>query len=166
VVEPRLRSVRCRSTASRSLSWCRRMPKDSRVQERLQRDIAVRDRSRVGRDQRRPEARLRCWRMDFNNNRRHEALGMRTLTELYRPDGTFDSANVVDLGIPSACWCVPSAAVDSSHRSRTIPMSSALFSHPVGIDPQSDPPYEAGLECDPVSDSGCEDASTASEISR
>jgi len=77
------------------------MPKDSRVQERLQRDIAVRDRSRVGRDQRRPEARLRCWRMDFNNNRRHEALGMRTLTELYRPDGTFDSANVVDLGIPS-----------------------------------------------------------------
>jgi hypothetical protein len=86
------------------------------------------------------------WKADFNNCCPHEALGMKTSSQVYKPSATSYAGKKSSFCILNACWCVPSLAEDSSSTCTTmIPLTEALAGYPVAIDPHSGPPHDLWL---------------------
>ena len=118
-------------------------PADNGAHERLHRDIAVEVEAAAAANSVDQQRVCDAWRIDFNNNRPHEALGMRTPAELYKPDGTFYTGRAVDMVYPERMLVrLVSGSGSIRHRTRTIPVSSAFSGYPVAIDAQTGPPYE------------------------
>ena len=60
-------------------------PQDNGAHERMHRDIAAELQSCAAEDLRQQQAGLDMWKKTFNEERPHEAIGMRTPSELYQP---------------------------------------------------------------------------------
>ena len=110
-------------------------PQDNGAHERMHRDIRRElQAGRVGGDQ----AAFDVWRREYNNERPHEALGMRLPSELYRPserayEGTPEDVEYGDM---------ESRRVNQTgyigYQGSRYPVSAALGGWSVGVSPRAD----------------------------
>lgn len=111
-------------------------PQDNGAHERMHRDVRRElQAGRIGRDQ----AAFDLWREEYNHERPHEALGMKTPGEIYRPSARRYEGTPVDLDyggmttrrVNERHGCI-------SHGGEMISISSALGGWSVGLCPCPD----------------------------
>jgi len=121
----------------------RATPVDNGAHERLHRDIAL-EVEAVGAGTPDEQQRvLDAWRADFNNNRPHESLGMKTPAQVYKPNAKSYAGAKVELVYPER-MLVRTVSGSGSIKlgSGMVQLTSALVGYPVAIDPQTGPPHE------------------------
>jgi transposase InsO family protein len=104
--------------------------------ERMHRDVAVEVESRAESDLASQQAALDVWRQTFNEERPHEALGMRVPRELYELSSRKYDASPVELAYPSDY--IVRKVMRAGHvnvAKRSIPISAALGGWDVGLEP-------------------------------
>jgi putative transposase len=83
------------------------------------------------------------WKADFNNCRPHEALGMKTPSQVYRRSAAPYAARKIELLYPERMLVrTVSGRGFIKYRSTTIQLTEALAGYPVAIDPHSGPPHD------------------------
>jgi putative transposase len=118
-------------------------PADNGAHERLHRDIALEVEAVAATTPEEQQRLCDLWRVDFNNNRPHEALGMKTPAQVYKPNPTSYTGSRVDLVYPQRMLVrTVSGSGCIKHDTRTILLTAALAGYTVGIDPQTGPPHE------------------------
>jgi putative transposase len=118
-------------------------PADNGAHERMHRDMAFELEAFSAPTCEDQQRACDLWKADFNNCRPHEALGMKTPSQVYNPSATSYAAEKIGSCILRACSCVPSLAEASSkYRSTMIQLTEALAGYPVAIDPHSGPPHD------------------------
>jgi putative transposase len=111
-------------------------PQDNGAHERMHLDIRRELQSgKIGRDQQAFDV----WRHEYNNERPHEALGMKRPAEIYQPsirayEGTPD---LLDYGVMETRKVTPQTGT-IRYRSERIMLSTALAGWNVGLSEQSD----------------------------
>jgi transposase InsO family protein len=111
-------------------------PQDNGAHERIHRDIADElEKDRIGRDQ---DA-FDLWRHEFNNERPHESIGMKTPSEIYVPSprlyaGTPEQIDYQGMDTRR----VKRMAGTIQYRGETIQISSTLGGWDVGLRPRDD----------------------------
>ena len=118
-------------------------PADNGAHERMHRDIALEVEALAAPTPDEQQRACDRWRIDFNNCRPHEALGMKTPAEVYRPCPSTYAGKKVELVYPERMLVrTVSGSGFIKHHSKMIPMTTALAGYPVAIDPQTGPPHE------------------------
>lgn len=104
--------------------------------ERMHRDLAVEVEGRVEADPATQQAALEVWRRTFNEERPHEALGMRVPQDVYESSPRKYDPTPVELEYPAECLVrkvMRPGTVTLRHRSVNI--SAALGGWDVGLEP-------------------------------
>jgi putative transposase len=105
----------------------RATPSDNDAHERLHRDIALEVEAVSAATPQEQQRVLDAWRADFNNNRAHEALGMKTPAQVYKPNAKSYAGSNVDLVYPERMLVrTVSGSGSIKHGSRMIQLTSAL----------------------------------------
>ena len=110
--------------------------------ERMHRDLAVEVEAEAAADSAAQQAVLDVWRQTFNEERPHEALGMRVPQELYESSPRKYDPAPVELSYPTGYMVrkvMRTGHVNLAHRS--INISAALGGCDVGLEPISDQRY-------------------------
>lgn len=110
--------------------------------ERMHRDLAVDVEGRAQEDPAAQQAALDVWRQTFNEERPHEALGMRVPKELYESSSRKYDAAPVELVYPAGYVVrkvMRAGHINLAHRS--LPISAALGGCEVGLEPLSSERY-------------------------
>jgi hypothetical protein len=111
-------------------------PEQNGGHERMHRDVANEVQSHCDDNLEDQQARLDVWRQTFNDERPHEALGMRVPSEVYtRSSRAYDSAPV-ELVYPPTYW-VRKISPQGSLKLKNVPIgiSEALQGYQVGLEP-------------------------------
>ena len=107
-------------------------PQDNGGHERLHRDVAAElEAAKLGEDQ----AELDQWRQEFNFQRPHEALGMRSPAELYRPSARKYEGTPEDLSYEGMLSRRVSRVGTISWENQWIFICTALAGWSVGLEP-------------------------------
>jgi transposase InsO family protein len=111
-------------------------PQDNGAHERMHRDVRQElQAGRIGQDQ---EA-FDVWRQEYNTERPHEALGMRTPTELYRPSERVFEGTPQDIDYGGAqSRRVSRSSGEIRYADQRIFVTTALGGWSVGLKPRSD----------------------------
>lgn len=117
-------------------------PSDNGGHERMHRDMAFELEAVAAGTFDEQQRACDLWRGDFNNSRPHEALGMRTPAQVYKPSGTPYAGSKVELLYPEhlSLRTVSGSGFIRIHH-KMVPLTSALAGYTVAIDPRSTP-YE------------------------
>lgn len=117
-------------------------PDQNGAHERMHRDLAVEVEGRAEADPAAQQAALDVWRQTFNEERPHEALGMRAPRELYERSPRRYEPKAVELVYPAEYLVrkvMKAGHVNIAHRS--IPVSAALGGSEVGLEPLTSARY-------------------------
>lgn len=114
-------------------------PTDNGGHERIHVDIRVDIQANVARTWRAQQRVCDDWRTEFNHVRPHEAIGMKTPSELYHPSSRRPGAIIVG-GYPDNCELktVQSRGHFLLKARQRVYVSSALAGYTVGVQPQLD----------------------------
>ena len=117
-------------------------PSDNGGHERMHRDMAFELEAVAAGTFDEQQRACDLWRGDFNNSRPHEALGMRTPAQVYKPSGTPYAGSKVELLYPEhlSLRTVSGSGFIRIHH-KMVPLTAALAGYTVAIDPRSTP-YE------------------------
>jgi putative transposase len=117
-------------------------PDQNGAHERMHRDLALEVEGQAEWDGPSQQAALEVWRQTFNEERPHEALGMRVPRELYEPSSRRYVSGPVELTYPAGYLVrkvMRTGHVHVSHRSVNI--SAALRGCEVGLEPLDEDRY-------------------------
>lgn len=118
-------------------------PADNGGHERMHRDMALELEAISAATFEEQQRACDLWRADFNNCRPHEALGMRTPSQFYKPSATPFVGGKVELLYPERMLLrTVSGAGFIKFQGKMIPLTVALARYHVAIDPQTGPRYE------------------------
>lgn len=107
--------------------------------ERMHRDIATEVECRAAEDMKTQQASLDVWRRTFNDERPHEALGMRVPRDLYQVSSLKFNAAPVEMSYPSGYLVRKTNHVgDVKIHNRRINVSAALRGFEVGLEPREE----------------------------
>ena len=118
-------------------------PSDNGGHERMHRDIALEVEAISAPNTDEQQRACDLWRVDFNNCRPHEALGMKPPAQLYKSNPESYSGKRVELVYPQHMMVrtVSGRGFFKLH-GKLLPLSVALAGFTIGIDPTSGPPYD------------------------
>jgi transposase InsO family protein len=104
--------------------------------ERMHRDMACEVEACAAHDLTEQQAELDMWRQTFNEERPHEAIGMRVPAEVYEPSPRPFDPSPIELEYPKgyAVRKVHATGIIKMHR-KALSVSSALRGHDVGLEP-------------------------------
>jgi transposase InsO family protein len=112
-------------------------PQENGAHERMHRDIALEVEAASAADATVQQAALDTWRVEYNHERPHEAIGMRLPAELYQPSARRYEAGEVELEYPLGYLrrrVGPSGTI--CLQSNRISVSEALVGWDVGLQPE------------------------------
>ncbi len=117
-------------------------PADNGGHERMHRDMALELEAISAPTFEEQQRACDLWRADFNNCRPHEALGMKTPAQVYKPSATPFVGSKVELLYPErmSLRTVSGSGFIRVH-GRMVPLTEALAGYTVAIDPRG-PPHE------------------------
>jgi hypothetical protein len=117
-------------------------PEQNGSHERMHRDIAMEVQGQVAGDLKEQSAALELWRNEYNQERPHEALAMRTPAELYAPSSRAYSGTPDHLDYPQDYLQRRVNATGQFHlRDVAWRLSSALSGWNIGLKPLSESSY-------------------------
>jgi putative transposase len=114
-------------------------PTDNGGHERMHADVRVDIQANAARTWRTQQRACDDWRTEFNHVRPHEALGMKTPAEIYRPSSRRPSAIIIG-GFPDGCETkrIESRGHFKARRGWRVYVSQALVGYLVGVQPHVD----------------------------
>jgi transposase InsO family protein len=114
-------------------------PQENGAHERMHRDLALEIEAASAADVATQQATLEAWRLEYNHERPHEAIGMRVPAELYQPSGRRYEAGEVELEYPLG-FLRRRVNTWGAIRLHGIPVtvSHALTGWQIGLQPQKD----------------------------
>jgi transposase InsO family protein len=114
-------------------------PSDNGGHERMHRDIAGEVEAAAAANAELQQRNCDLWRADFNNGRPHEALGMKTPSQVYRPDCSTYAGKKVELVYPERMLVRTVAGSGFfKYKGQMIPISAALAGYTIAVDPRTD----------------------------
>ena len=104
--------------------------------ERMHKDLAWEVEGNKQPDACQQQAVLDTWRQTFNDERPHEALGMKVPREFYRSSSRIYDPSPVELVYPETCWIRKVSSQGAVKvKNVQIPLSLALRGYEVGLEP-------------------------------
>ena len=110
-------------------------PSDNGGHERMHRDMAAELEEVAELNPQRQQLACERWRVEFNNRRPHQALGMRTPSEVYRRSTLPFTGKPVDISYPADFYVrTVSKRGHVTHNKRLAFLSQALVKQEVGLE--------------------------------